>query len=93
MTTLSQSATQPNTAIEKREASAYYKTLVSSGYAAVNGLQMYYEIHSTVSARPLVRFTPLGVWRTYFPSFLSIERQKQSIEPFSQGGMGEGAFF
>jgi pimeloyl-ACP methyl ester carboxylesterase len=79
MTTIYQSATQPNTAIEKREASAYYKTLVSSGYAPVNGLQMYYEIHGTVSARPLVTIHPAWGLANVFPQ-LSRNRQLIAVE-------------
>ncbi len=36
--------TQPNVAVEK-EHEPYYKTLVKSGYAPVNSLKIYYEIH------------------------------------------------
>jgi hypothetical protein len=36
------------------EGPAYYKTLARSGYAPVNDLRMYYEIHGTTVARPLV---------------------------------------
>ncbi len=53
MTTINESATQSNVTVEtKRGGSSYYKTRVSSGDAPVNGLEMYYEIHGTATARP-----------------------------------------
>jgi len=79
MTTLNTVAPQQNTAIEKRDAPAYYKTLVSSGYAPVNGLQMYYEIPGTVSARPLVTIHPAMGLANVFPQ-LSRNRQLIAVE-------------
>lgn len=79
MTTLNTAATQQNTAIKMREASAYYKTLVRSGYAPVNGLQMYYEIHGTVTAKPLVTIHPALGLANVFPQ-LSRNRQLIAVE-------------
>lgn len=79
MTTINQSAIQPNTAIEKRESSTYYKRLVRSGYAPVNGLQMYYEIHGTVTAKPLVTIHPAMGLANVFPQ-LSRNRQLIAVE-------------
>jgi pimeloyl-ACP methyl ester carboxylesterase len=53
------------------EGSAYYKTLVRSRYAPVNGLQMYYEIHGTTTARPLVTIHGFLGLRNVFPSLVS----------------------
>jgi pimeloyl-ACP methyl ester carboxylesterase len=78
MTTLNQSATQPNTAVEKKhEWPTYYKTLVRSGYAPVNGLQMYYEIHGT--GKPLVTIHPVWGLADVFPSLIS-HRQLIAVE-------------
>ena len=40
----------------KKKDGPYYETLVRSGYAPVNGLEMYYEIHGSTSGKspPLV---------------------------------------
>ncbi len=67
-------------AIEKtRDGSTYYKTLVRSGYAPVNGLEMYYEIHGTVAARPLVTIHPFLGLANVFPS-LTRNRQLIAVE-------------
>src|SRR5262249_54546261 len=60
----------------------YYKTLVRSGYAPVNGLQMYYEIHGTVAARPLVTIHPWLGLANVFPSLI---RNRQLIAVELQG--------
>jgi pimeloyl-ACP methyl ester carboxylesterase len=68
----------------ERVGSAYYKTLVRSGYAPINGLQMYYEIHGTVTDKPLVTIHPfLGV-ANVFPS-LARGRQLIAIELQAHG--------
>jgi pimeloyl-ACP methyl ester carboxylesterase len=65
---------------EKNQASsAYHKTLVKSGYAPVNGLQMYYEIHGTGTARPLITIHPWLGLANVFPS-LSRNRQLIAVE-------------
>lgn len=52
------------------EGSAYYKTLSQCGYAPVNGLQMYYEVHGTVTSRPLVTIHGFLGLRNVFPSLV-----------------------
>ena len=65
---------------EKNQASsAYHKTLVKSGYAPVNGLRMYYEIHGTGTARPLITIHPWLGLANVFPS-LSRNRQLIAVE-------------
>ena len=49
-----QAAGEASLAVEKRVPAAYYRTLVRSGYSPVNGYEMYYEIHGTVTTKPLV---------------------------------------
>ena len=41
----------------RHQAPTYFKTMVTSGYAPVNGLNMYYEIHGTAAGHdpPLAR--------------------------------------
>lgn len=83
MATMSKSPTQANPAIAaKREGPTYYKTLVRSGYAPVNGLQMYYEIHGTVAARPLVTIHPFLGLANVFPS---LTRNRRLIAVEAQG--------
>ncbi len=60
----------------------YYKTLVTSGYAPVSGLQMYYEIHGTGTARPLVTIPPIWGLVNVFPSLV---RHRQLIAVELQG--------
>jgi pimeloyl-ACP methyl ester carboxylesterase len=82
---MSKSITPANPAIEaKREGPTYYKTLVRSGYAPVNGLQMYYEIHGPVAARPLVTIHPFLGLANVFPS-LSRNRQLIAVETQGHG--------
>jgi pimeloyl-ACP methyl ester carboxylesterase len=77
------SATQRNGTAELRhQSSTYYKTLVRSGYAPVNALQMYYEIHGTVTARPLVTIHP---WLGLANVFPSLTRNRQLIAVELQG--------
>jgi pimeloyl-ACP methyl ester carboxylesterase len=64
------------------EGSAYYKTLVRSGYAPVNGLRMYYEIHGTTAARPLVTIHGFLGLRNVFPSLV---RNRQLVTCDLQG--------
>ncbi len=83
MATMSESPTQSNpTVVTKREGTTYYKTLVRSGYAPVNGLEMYYEIHGTVTARPLVTIHPFLGLANVFPS---LTRNRQLIAVEAQG--------
>jgi pimeloyl-ACP methyl ester carboxylesterase len=58
-------------------APTYYKTLVRTGYAPVNGLQMYYEIHGT--GKPLVTIHPFAGLANVFPS-LTRNRQLIAVE-------------
>src|SRR6266700_231197 len=58
------------------DGSAYYKTLVRSGYAPVNGIRMYYEIHGSSAARPLVTIHGFLGLRNVFPSLV---RNRQLI--------------
>jgi pimeloyl-ACP methyl ester carboxylesterase len=80
MLDVKRSATRPNVPAEARcQVPNYFKTLVRSGYAPVNGLQMYYEIHGTATARPLVTIHPgLGLAGVY-PSLVR-NRQLIAIE-------------
>jgi len=79
---MSNLATKPNAVEERRGGSTYYKTLVRSGYAPVNGLEMYYEIHGTVDARPLVTIHP---WLGLANVFPSLTRNRQLIAVELQG--------
>src|SRR5215472_17801218 len=89
MTTINRSAENSNVAVEtRRGGSTYYKTLVRSGYAPVNGLQMYYEIHGTVAARPLVTIHPFLGLANVFPS-LSRNRQLIAVETQGHGRTGD----
>ena len=81
MTTLNQSAPQPNVAAEKKHSwPIYYTALVRSGYAPVNGLQMYYEIHGT--GKPLVTIHPVWGLANVFPQLV---RHRQLIAVELQG--------
>lgn len=53
-------------------ASSYDKTRVESGFAAVNGLEMYYEIHG--SGEPLVTIHPAWGVANVFPSLIANRR-------------------
>jgi pimeloyl-ACP methyl ester carboxylesterase len=69
MTTISSVAPQHGAAAEtKRAPAVYYKTMVTSGRAPVNGFEMYYEIHGTVTAKPLVTIHPGVGTANVFPS-------------------------
>src|SRR5262249_21209381 len=80
MTTANDAQRRP--AEKRRGGSFYYKSLVSSGYAPVNGLQMYYEIHGTVPARALVTLHP---WLSLANVFPSLTRNRQLIAVELQG--------
>jgi pimeloyl-ACP methyl ester carboxylesterase len=83
MATMGKPAAKPNLAVETaRGGSTYYKTLVRSGYAPVNGLEMYYEIHGTVTARPLITIHP---WLGLADVFPSLIRNRQLIAVELQG--------
>src|SRR5262249_16899235 len=69
-------------ATPRHQGPAYHKTLVRSGYAPVNGLQMYYEIHGTVAARPLLTIHP---WLGLAGVFPSLVRNRQLIAVELQG--------
>jgi pimeloyl-ACP methyl ester carboxylesterase len=80
LTTIQKSATWPNVAVEtKRAGPAYHETLVRSGYAPVNGIQMCYEIHGKVAARPLVTIHPRTGLANVFPSLIG-NRQLIAVE-------------
>ncbi len=80
MTTVTTSPMQEDTVLDaKRPPAVYYKTMVRSGYAPVNGFQMYYEIHGTVTARPLVTIHPGVGTANVFPS-LARNRQLIAVE-------------
>jgi len=80
MTTTNNTQTRP---VEKKpERSFYYKTMVSSGYAPVNGLEMYYEIHGTGRAIPLVTIHP---WLGLANVFPSLTRNRRLIAVELQG--------
>jgi pimeloyl-ACP methyl ester carboxylesterase len=65
-----------------RQAPTYYKSLVHSGYAPVNGLSMYYEVHGTVADWPLVTIHPWLGLANVFPSLI---RTRQLIAVELQG--------
>jgi hypothetical protein len=68
MATISKSPTQSNPIAEtRREGPTYYKSLVKSGYAPVNGLQLYYESTGRSQQDRWSPFTRFSVWRTCFP--------------------------
>jgi pimeloyl-ACP methyl ester carboxylesterase len=62
---------------------------VRSGYAPVNGLRMYYEIHGTSAARPLVTIHGFLGLRNVFPSLV---RNRQLIALDLQGHDEGGPF-
>jgi pimeloyl-ACP methyl ester carboxylesterase len=66
----------------RRDTPTYYKTLARSGYAPVDGLRMYYEIHGTAAARPLVTIHPFAGLANVFPSLV---RNRQLIAMELQG--------
>ncbi len=77
MATMSKSPTQSNpTVVTKREGTTYYKTLVRSGYAPVNGLEMYYEMHGSGTGVPLVTIHGFAGLANVFPS---LTRNRQLI--------------
>jgi len=83
MMPINKSASEPSVAVENKPGgSTYYKTLVRSGYAPVDGLQMYYEIHGTVAARTLVTIHP---WLGLANVFPSLTRNRQLIAVELQG--------
>jgi len=82
-TTTERTTTRPDFGFRTRRArSDYPATLVKSGYAPVNGLRMYYEIHGTVAARPLVTIHPFAGLANVFPSLV---RNRQLIAMELQG--------
>jgi pimeloyl-ACP methyl ester carboxylesterase len=69
------SLAKPNAVLEPSpRGSPYHKTLVSAGYAPVNELQMYYEIHGTGTATPLVTIHPWLGLANVFPSLIGNRR-------------------
>src|SRR5512139_898619 len=84
---------QPNVAVGKKEGS-YYETLVRSGYAPVNGLEMYYEIHGTTSGKspPLVLLHGGGsTIDTSFGKVLPSFAKTRQVIAFEQQGHGRTA--
>jgi pimeloyl-ACP methyl ester carboxylesterase len=83
MTTIHKPVAKPNAAVgTKRQGPVYHKTLVRSGYAPVNGLQLYYEVHGTVATRPLITIHP---WLGLAGVFPSLVRNRQLIAVELQG--------
>lgn len=62
---------------KEHDGPTYYKTLARSGYAPVNGLNMYYEIHGT--GKPLVTIHPVWGMANVFPT-LTRNRQLIALE-------------
>lgn len=58
---------------------AYYRTLFRSGYAPMDGYEMYYEIHGTGTVRPLVTIPPVYMAANVFPGLVR-NRQLIAIE-------------
>jgi hypothetical protein len=82
---LDQSADTPAAGAKtRREGPVYHKTLVRSRYAPVNGLEMYYEIHGTMTTRPLVTIHPWLALANMFPS-LTRNRQLIAVELHGHG--------
>jgi pimeloyl-ACP methyl ester carboxylesterase len=85
VTILNKPATWRNAAVEtKREGPVCHKTLVRSGRVPVNGLRMYYEIHGTVTARPLVTIQPWLGLANVFPALIQ-NRQLIAVELHGHG--------
>ena len=82
MKTIEESVEKGHFVETKRDGPVYHKTLVRSGYAPVNGLEMYYEIHGTTTARPLVTIHP---WLGLANVFPSLTRNRQLIAVELQG--------
>lgn len=70
-------------ALRPRAPSTYYLSLLRSGYAPVNGFEMYYEIHGTgvpgAGKPPLVTIHPAWGLANVFPS-LARNRQLIAVE-------------
>ena len=64
---------------QQRVPSVYYRTMVRSGYAPVNGFEMYYEIHGTVKGKPLITIHPAWGTANVFPSLIG-NRQLIAVE-------------
>jgi pimeloyl-ACP methyl ester carboxylesterase len=79
---MGQSVQQLAASVERRRPAAYYRTLVRSGYAPMNGYEMYYEIHGTARARTLVTIHPAWGTANVFPSLI---RNRQLIAVELQG--------
>jgi pimeloyl-ACP methyl ester carboxylesterase len=60
----------------------YYKTLAASGFAPVNGLEMYYEIHGSGTGTPLVTIHGFAGLANVFPTLI---RNRQLIAVEMQG--------
>ena len=82
MKTIEESVEKGRFVETKRDGPVYHKTLVRFGYAPVNGLEMYYEIHGTTTARPLVTIHP---WLGLANVFPSLTRNRQLIAVELQG--------
>ena len=84
MTTIKSPVTRPQAdSLGELGGSTYHKTFVRSGYAPVNGLQMYYEIHgAAATTTPLVTIHPWLGLANVFPSLI---RNRQLIAVELQG--------
>jgi pimeloyl-ACP methyl ester carboxylesterase len=82
-----------NVAVEKKDG-PYDATLVRSGYAPVNGLEMYYEIHGSTSGKspPLVLLHGGGsTIETSFGKVLPSFAKTRQVITFDQQGHGRTA--
>jgi pimeloyl-ACP methyl ester carboxylesterase len=80
VTTVNNTAPQQGARVAtNREPAVYYKTMVQSGRAPLNGFEMYYEILGTVTAKPLVTIHPGVGTANVFPS-LAKHRQLIALE-------------
>ena len=82
--------TQPNAAAEKKN-EPYHRTLTTSGYAPVNGLQVYYEIHGGPKGKslPLVLLHGGGsTIETSFGKVLPSLAKARQVVAFEQEGHG-----
>src|SRR5512139_1743551 len=84
---------QPNVAVEKKEGS-YEEKSVKSGYAPVNGLEMYYEIHGSPNGKspPLILLHGGGsTIETSFGKVLPSFAKTRQVIAFDQQGHGRTA--
>ena len=82
--------TQSNVAVEKKN-EPYDETLVKSGYAPVNDLEMYYEIHGGANGKrpPLILLHGGGsTIETSFGKVLPSLAKTRQVIAFDQQGHG-----